>query len=87
MNEPNWEGRQLSTCGEHRTVGYRAWCHNCSEWCYPQAPCYGCNQVDVDALLAEYDALLASQLVRQGDPMAVGQALELLDRLVAIVRR
>lgn len=28
-----WEPRQ---CGEHRTVGnYRAWCFDCSEWCYP----------------------------------------------------
>jgi len=29
--EPNWEG----VGGEHRTVGsHRAWCYECSEWCY-----------------------------------------------------
>jgi hypothetical protein len=27
-----------STC-EHRTVGRRAWCLTCSEWCYPTSPC------------------------------------------------
>jgi hypothetical protein len=32
------------TCGEHRTVGaYRAWCHDCSMWCYPASPCLGCD--------------------------------------------
>ncbi len=31
-------------CGEHRTVGsYRAWCFDCSEWCYPQEPCARCG--------------------------------------------
>lgn len=31
---------KLGTSAEHRTVGdYRAWCHDCGEWCYPSAPC------------------------------------------------
>lgn len=33
-------------CGEHRTVGpHRAWCHDCGEWCYPDAEmaCKGCR--------------------------------------------
>jgi hypothetical protein len=33
-------------CGEHRTVGpHRAWCHDCSEWCYPdgEMACKGCR--------------------------------------------
>lgn len=34
------EGRE---CGEHRTTGQRAWCHDCSEWCYPELPCKGCE--------------------------------------------
>jgi hypothetical protein len=30
-------------CGEHRTVGEcRAYCLQCSEWCYPNAACKGC---------------------------------------------
>lgn len=39
-----WEPRE---CGEHRTVGdYRAWCFDCSEWCYSHeidAACKGCE--------------------------------------------
>lgn len=37
------EGRyhgKTGTTSEHRTVGdHRAWCLNCHEWCYPDAPC------------------------------------------------
>lgn len=43
-------------CGEHRTVGYRAWCFTCSEWCYPDWPCKGC---ELPALRAEVEALRA----------------------------
>lgn len=29
---------------EHCTVGtYRAWCHACGEWCYPDSPCEGAD--------------------------------------------
>lgn len=36
-------GHEPRECGEHRTVGsHRAWCHSCSEWCYPTIPCNGC---------------------------------------------
>lgn len=37
-----WEPRD---CGEHRTVGsHRAWCFDCTEWCYPHedTACDGC---------------------------------------------
>jgi len=41
--EPNFEGHSGRECGEHRTVGpHRAWCHDCSEWCYPSLPCPQC---------------------------------------------
>lgn len=41
---PNFEGHADSECGEHRTVGpHRAWCYNDTEWCYPHAPCRGCE--------------------------------------------
>lgn len=37
-------GHEPRECGEHRTVGdHRAWCHDCSEWCYPRIPCNGCE--------------------------------------------
>ena len=41
-----WEPRE---CGEHRTVGdYRAWCYDCTEWCYSskiEMACKGCEIV------------------------------------------
>jgi hypothetical protein len=39
-------GYQPRECGEHRTVGsHRAWCFDCSEWCYPnhEMACKGCR--------------------------------------------
>lgn len=39
-------GFQARDCGEHRTVGpHRAWCFDCSEWCYPNASCRRCHGV------------------------------------------
>lgn len=39
-----WEPRE---CGEHREVGdYRAWCYDCTEWCYSRTidmACKGCE--------------------------------------------
>jgi hypothetical protein len=44
FNEPDFFGQELRECGEHRTVGsHRAWCFDCSEWCYPRIPCRGCE--------------------------------------------
>ena len=53
--------------GEHRTTGGRAWCYDCSEWCYtaPEMQCKCCRVVALEAevaalhVKAEYDALLA----------------------------
>ena len=38
-----FEGLPGRECGEHRTLGARAWCHTCSEYCYPESPCRGCE--------------------------------------------
>ncbi len=39
----NFLGHEPRECGEHRTVGpHRAWCFDCSEWCYPGGPCVRC---------------------------------------------
>jgi len=35
-------GFSMRTCRDHRTTGGRAWCFDCSEWCYPTMPCVGC---------------------------------------------
>lgn len=43
-------GFEPRECGEHRTVGeHRAWCFDCSEWCYPKAPCIRCEIVPLRA--------------------------------------
>jgi hypothetical protein len=53
----NFEGHQPRDCGEHRTVGdYRAWCFDCSQWCYPR-PDGACNGCRVPMLEAEIKAL------------------------------
>lgn len=46
--KPSFEGWPDRECGEHRTVGpIRAWCFDCSEWCYAsdqeEAGCRGCR--------------------------------------------
>lgn len=52
----SFEGHDGRECGEHRTTGMRAWCHDCSEWCYDGGPCKGC---ELPRLRAEFDFLLA----------------------------
>lgn len=39
----HFAGLADSECGEHRTVGVRAWCYRDGEWCSPYAPCRGCE--------------------------------------------
>ena len=38
-----FEGYTDRLCGEHRTCGTRAWCHDCGEWCYPGFGHHGCR--------------------------------------------
>lgn len=49
----NFEGHDGRECGEHRTTGGRAWCFDCSEWCYPTIPCKGCEVPQLEAALVE----------------------------------
>ena len=63
--EQYFVGHAERECGEHRTVGsHRAWCFDCSEWCYPRidAACRGCELPALRAALARRDA--AIQAVR-----------------------
>jgi hypothetical protein len=56
QTEPNFFGHDGRECGEHRTVGpHRAWCFDCSEWCYPgiDAACKGCELPSLRAALDE----------------------------------
>lgn len=48
--DANFTGFEDSVCGEHRTVGSRAWCHDCHEWCYPDEGCMGCRIVKLHRL-------------------------------------
>lgn len=41
-------------CGEHRELGTRAWCFDCSEYCYDDVPCRGC---ELPPLRAELERL------------------------------
>ena len=38
-----YTGYEPRECGDHRSTGSRAWCFECSEWCYPRIPCKGCE--------------------------------------------
>jgi hypothetical protein len=50
--DARWEGYEPRECGDHRTTGGRAWCFDCSEWCYDTIPCKGCELPLVRDLLA-----------------------------------
>lgn len=76
----DWEGNPDRNCGEHRTTGARAWCFDCSEWCYPNILCHGC--IDFRTLLAPIDNAL-----RNGSYMTKANlALELLCEQVGVDR-
>lgn len=53
-------GHENRECGEHRTTGPRAWCFDCSEWCYPAIPCKGCELPTLRAAVERVEALLTS---------------------------
>lgn len=52
----DFTGHTERECGEHRTTGPRAWCHDCTEWCYPEGPCKGCELPQLRANVAELKA-------------------------------
>lgn len=54
LDDVKFAGHADRECGEHRTLGGRAWCHDCTEYCYPTGPCRGC---ELPALRAERDRL------------------------------
>ena len=59
MSEQLFGGRQPRECGEHRPGRTRAWCYECTEWCYPRDGCKGCRIPDLERQLA---------LAREGQP-------------------
>ena len=76
-DRPNWEGWPDRECGDHRTVGYhRAWCFDCSEWCYPgeraEDGCAGCREPAKDSELTRLRAAVSRvrELLAQADDIA-----------------
>jgi hypothetical protein len=57
-----WRGIEPRECGEHRTTGHRAWCFDCSEWCYEAAPCKGC-QIPVLESGREVDKQISEEIL------------------------
>ena len=55
--DARFEGHYPRECGEHRTLGQRAWCFECSEYCSPHAPCTRCELPGLRAAEAERDGL------------------------------
>jgi hypothetical protein len=51
-------GHANRECGDHHSTGHRAWCFNCSEWCYEDIPCKGC---ELPSLRAAVQSLLNAQ--------------------------
>ena len=66
-------------CGEHRTTGDRAWCFDCSEWCYPSMPCVRCEAPVLRRVAANLAEALRSamHLTSEGYP-SYGRMLEAL---------
>lgn len=70
MSEQQWfvnhngdrcfEGYEPRDCENHRTVGeHRAWCYDCSEWCYSadeEMACKGCRIPMLEARVRELTA-------------------------------
>jgi hypothetical protein len=57
--EGNFVGYEPRECGEHRTVGpHRAWCFDCTEWCYPDPvmACKGCELPGLRAAAGDHTA-------------------------------
>lgn len=51
----NFVGHEPRECRDHRTVGiHRAWCYDCSEWCYPRMPCIRCEIIPLRKFAEEH---------------------------------
>lgn len=77
-----FEGFLTRECTEHRTLGARAWCHDCTEYCYPESPCRGCELPQLRARLARLAAAagaVCAALARTGRLQAIALSAELAD--------
>jgi hypothetical protein len=67
--QTNFEGHDGRECGEHRTTGQRAWCHSCTEWCYPDGPCKGCElpqlHAEVERLRGRTHEIQAQEMTKR----------------------
>jgi hypothetical protein len=73
---PAFTGHQPRECGEHRTVGpHRAWCFECSEWCYPAIAqgCKGCRASVLEGIVRLLAADTAPLDREYGDCLLCGE--------------
>lgn len=60
-NSPNFLGFEGRNCGDHRTVGsHRAWCFDCTMWCYPSNPCNGCEVPSLETDVQNLEDILGN---------------------------
>ena len=81
MPEPLFEGHEGRWCGEHRTLGKRAWCYDCSEYCYPEQT-VACVRCLAPFLLAQIERLRDGLIeIANGVPKAPKFAFDLLNEV------
>lgn len=84
-NDNRFWGYRDRECGEHRTVGaHRAYCFDCSEWCYPRpdGACKGCELPMLRAEVARLRAAPAPGTTTRG---AADEIEVVLRRIVDVI--
>lgn len=85
MSTSSWGGRDDRECGEHRPTINRAWCFDCSEWCYPHSPCVRCEVPELRAIIDKARSLTTdaeSELVLRGDGFVARRYIQVLRQIV-----
>ena len=54
-----FQGIEPRECGRHHSTGHRAWCFDCTEWCYADSLCRGCELPGLRARAEAAEAELA----------------------------
>ena len=74
-----FQGFDDRECGDHRTVGSRAWCHVDGEWCYPYIPCRGCEIPRLRGVVEAAKAVWLTNGLSARNLSALGHALAELE--------
>ncbi len=68
--------RQCPCIGEHRPLGGRAWCHDCSEYCRPNSHCVRGEAVALGPVAEALDSVDPEQVKLAYDQIKVQMPLE-----------